>query len=73
MFYSKISKPINVVRFYFIPLLLLGFLVPYNDYRLLSMTHGVHDAKASPFVIVAHDSGYKGLDSFINAIILIAV
>ena len=50
----------------------MGFLVPWNDDRLLSSGHDA-GTKASPFVIVAVDSGIKGLDHFFNIVILISV
>ena len=59
--------------FYIIALLLVGALVSFKDARLLSTVNGVHDAKASPFVIVALGSGFRGLDSFFNIVILVAV
>jgi amino acid permease len=46
--------------------------VRYDDPRLLSTaSHG--DKKASPFVIIAEDSGYVGLASFFNVVVLVSV
>lgn len=52
-------------------MLLVGFLVPWNDERLLNAS-GDSGTKASPFVIVAKDSGIPGLDHFFNAVIMIS-
>jgi len=56
--------------FYVISLLLVGFIVRYDDPNLLSQSS---DASASPFVIAINKGGIKVLPSIFNAIILIAV
>ena len=53
-------------------LTLVGCLVPYDDPRLMSGTSSV-DAAASPLVIAIENGGIKGLDSLMNAIILISI
>ena len=53
-------------------LTLIGFLIPYDDPRLLGGSNSV-DATASPLVIAIENGGIKGLSSLMNAIILIAV
>lgn len=46
----------RVAFFYIVSLLLVGFLVPYDDDRLLNGS----GATASPFVIAIQDAGIKG-------------
>lgn len=55
--------------FYVVALLLVGLLVPYTEKRLL----GGGGAAASPFVIAIENAGIGGLDSVMNAVIMIAV
>ncbi|EDO18250.1 hypothetical protein Kpol_543p79 [Vanderwaltozyma polyspora DSM 70294] len=61
----------RILLFYIICLLLIGFLVPYNDPRLISSSSV--DASASPFVIAIVTHGISGLPSVINVVILISV
>lgn len=55
-----------------VSLTIAGLLVPYNDDRLLGSSSST-DANASPFVIAIRDAGISGLDSVMNAVILISV
>ncbi|KAF8315660.1 hypothetical protein DL93DRAFT_2056917, partial [Clavulina sp. PMI_390] len=59
----------RVTFFYIVSLLLVGFLVPYNDPDLLNGT----GSEASPFVIAIKNAGIKVLPSIFNAVILISV
>ena len=59
----------RVTLFYIISLLLVGFIVPYNDQNLLNGS----GATASPFVIAISTVGVRGLPSVFNAVILVAV
>lgn len=58
-------------QFYVVSITIIGLLVPYTEPRLISR----HDvgAKASPFIIAIQTAGISGLDSVMNAVILIAV
>ncbi|CCD23955.1 amino acid permease NDAI_0C02950 [Naumovozyma dairenensis CBS 421] len=53
-------------------LTIIGCLVPFDDPRLLNGSSSV-DAAASPLVISIKNAGIKGLDSLMNAIILISI
>ncbi|KAF4635558.1 hypothetical protein G7Y89_g2538 [Cudoniella acicularis] len=61
----------RISLFYIVSLTLVGLLVPYNDYRLL--TGGTANAAASPFVISIQNAGIEVLPSLMNVVILIAV
>ncbi|ODQ77090.1 hypothetical protein BABINDRAFT_163824 [Babjeviella inositovora NRRL Y-12698] len=61
----------RIILFYFVCLLILGLLVPYDDPRLIGSSSV--DATASPFVIAIKNGGIKALPSIINVVILIAV
>lgn len=62
----------RIILFYIVSMVIVGLLVPYTDERLLSGS-GSADIKASPFVIAISDAGVAGLDSVMNAVILISV
>ena len=62
----------RVCIFYIVSLTIIGFLVPYNDPRLIGGATDV-DAHASPFVIAIVNAGITGLDSVMNAVIMLAV
>jgi amino acid transporter len=55
--------------FYMLSIILVCFLVPYNDENLL----GNSGSSASPFVIAIKNGGISVLPSIFNAVILIAV
>ncbi len=59
------------VFFYLTTLIMVGFLVPYTEKRLMSSSSS--DASSSPFVLAIANAGIKGLPSVINAVIMIAV
>lgn len=59
----------RVSLFYIVSLLLVGFLVPYNDPDLLNGS----GSATSPFVIAIRHAGIKALPSIFNAVILVAV
>jgi amino acid transporter len=60
----------RILFFYVISLLLVGFIVPYDDPNLLN---GTSDAATSPFVIAMNLGEIKVLPSIFNAVILTAV
>ncbi|KAI1908868.1 histidine permease [Ophidiomyces ophidiicola] len=62
----------RIVLFYIVSMVIVGLLVPYDDERLLNGS-GSADVKASPFVIAIKDAGITGLDSVMNAVIMISV
>lgn len=62
----------RIILFYIVSMVIIGLLVPYTDERLLSGS-GSADVKASPFVIAIKDAGISGLDSVMNAVIMISV
>ncbi|KAI5950968.1 HIP1 [Candida jiufengensis] len=67
----KATKQIfwRILIFYMLAIVLLCFLVPYNNPQLL----GNSNSSASPFVIAIKNGGVKVLPSIFNAVILIAV
>lgn len=60
----------RILIFYIVSLLLIGFIVPYNDPRLTLTTS---TAASSPFVIAILIGEIKVLPDIFNAVILIAV
>ncbi|KAK2603608.1 histidine permease [Conoideocrella luteorostrata] len=62
----------RIAIFYFVSLLVVGLLVPYNEPRLIGGSSSV-DATASPFVIAVESAGSTILPSVMNVVILIAV
>jgi yeast amino acid transporter len=50
---------------------IVGLLVPYNHPSLI--TRSSVDSKASPFVIAISEAGIQGLDSVMNAVIMVSV
>ncbi|KAG6836723.1 hypothetical protein H0H93_004386 [Arthromyces matolae] len=59
----------RITLIYFTSLLIIGFLVPFNEPRLL----GGGGAAASPFVIALDHAHIKGLNHFVNAVICVSV
>ncbi|CAG78449.1 YALI0F19866p [Yarrowia lipolytica CLIB122] len=57
--------------FYFLSLLFIGLIVPYNSPELLAQ--GSVLGSASPFVIAIKNAGVKGLPSVMNVVIMVAV
>ncbi|KAK8927043.1 Amino-acid permease inda1 [Metarhizium anisopliae] len=62
----------RVVLFYVLGLFFVGLLIPADDPRLLSSA-AYTDVKASPWVLIGFYAKLRGLDHFMNAIILISV
>ena len=60
---------IRLVVFYILGAFFMGLIIPSNDNRLLGAGN---DASASPWAIAAKNAGIKGLDSVINAVILLS-
>jgi len=58
----------RILLFYIGGVIVIGWLVPYNDSRLL----GASTAASSPFVIAIQNAKIKALPSIINAVILVA-
>jgi len=58
-------------QFYILSMVIVGLLVPYNNPSLISQSSV--DSKASPFVIAITQAGLQGLDSVMNAVIMISV
>ncbi|KAI5948816.1 HIP1 [Candida theae] len=67
----KATKQIfwRIAVFYMLSVILLCFLVPFNDPKLL----GNSNSSASPFVIAISNGGINVLPSIFNAVILIAL
>ncbi|EAZ63114.1 histidine permease [Scheffersomyces stipitis CBS 6054] len=59
----------RITVFYMLAIILICFLVPYNDPSLM----GNSGSSASPFVIAIKNGGIKALPSIFNVIILLAV
>jgi L-asparagine transporter-like permease len=57
----------RIILFYFVSLLIVGFLVPYDDPNLLG--GGIN---TSAFVVAISNAGVSGLPDFMNFIILIS-
>ncbi|KAH3900709.1 probable Leu/Val/Ile amino-acid permease [Saccharomycodes ludwigii] len=70
---SNVKKVMyRVLLIYFVPLLLVCFLVPYNSPDLMGSS-GASATHASPFVLAASLHGVRVVPHFINAVILISV
>ncbi|KAH8588365.1 amino acid transporter-like protein [Bisporella sp. PMI_857] len=61
----------RIAVFYIVSIAIIGLLVPYNHPSLLDRNDVA--SKMSPFIIAIKDAGINGLDSVMNAVILIAV
>ncbi|RDL41140.1 Amino acid transporter-like protein [Venustampulla echinocandica] len=61
----------RIAVFYVISIAIVGLLVPYTNPRLLGRNDV--DSKSSPFIIAITDAGIQGLDSVMNAVVMIAV
>jgi amino acid transporter len=67
-----LPKPIsNDQQFYVVSIAIVGLLVPYTDPQLIGRNSV--DSKASPFIIAIKSAGIQGLDSVMNAVVMIAV
>ncbi|PHH88421.1 hypothetical protein CDD83_7549 [Cordyceps sp. RAO-2017] len=62
----------RILVFYILGLSFVGLLVPADDPRLLS-SKAITDVKASPWVLIGLYANLRGLDHFMNAIILVSV
>ncbi|KAG5948953.1 Amino-acid permease inda1 [Claviceps pazoutovae] len=62
----------RVIVFYVLGLFFVGLLIPSDDPRLLA-SQAYTDVKASPWVLIGHYAKLRGLDHFMNGIILISV
>ncbi|WFD21405.1 hypothetical protein MEQU1_000054 [Malassezia equina] len=62
---------IRIVLFYILSLLLVTFIVPYNDPRLTNGS-GTYDPHTSPFVIALKIGQIKVLPHIVNAIIIVS-
>lgn len=61
----------RIALFYIVSITIVGLLVPYTDERLIGRNNV--DSKASPFIIAIQSAGIQGLDSVMNAVVMIAV
>lgn len=61
----------RIAIFYVVSITIVGLLVPYDSTELID-TNDV-DSKASPFIIAIRDAGIQGLDSVMNAVVMISV
>ncbi|KAG9249115.1 amino acid transporter-like protein [Calycina marina] len=61
----------RIAIFYIASITIIGLLVPYNHPSLVSRDNVA--SKTSPFIIAIKDAGINGLDSVMNAVILVAV
>ncbi|KAF5657051.1 amino-acid permease inda1 [Fusarium heterosporum] len=62
----------RICLFYIVALLFVGLLISCNDENLLSSSSYSNSA-ASPFVLIGKYSGLKGLDHYMNVVILSSV
>jgi amino acid transporter len=58
-------------QFYVVSIAIVGLLVPCTSPELIGRNSV--DSKASPFIIAIKDAGIQGLDSVMNAVVMIAV
>lgn len=58
-------------KFYVLSIAIVGLLVPYNNPDLIAPNSV--DSKSSPFTIAIKSAGIAGLDSVMNAVVLVAV
>lgn len=61
----------RIALFYVLAIAIVGLLVPYTDSRLIA--NNSVDSKASPFIIAIKNAGIEGLDSVMNAVVMISV
>jgi yeast amino acid transporter len=61
----------RIAIFYVVSITIVGLLVPYNEPKLINSNN--ISAKASPFIIAIQSAGIQGLDSVMNAVVMIAV
>ena len=61
----------RIALFYVLAIAIVGLLVPYTDNRLIGRNSV--DSKASPFIIAIKNAGISGLDSVMNAVVMISV
>ncbi|CZR58012.1 probable amino acid transport protein GAP1 [Phialocephala subalpina] len=61
----------RIALFYIVSIAIVGLLVPYTSPQLISRNSV--DSKASPFIIAIQSAGISGLDSVMNAVVMIAV
>ncbi|KAF4627172.1 hypothetical protein G7Y89_g10985 [Cudoniella acicularis] len=61
----------RIAIFYIISIGVVGLLVPYTDTDLLGRNDV--DSKSSPFIIAIRSAGIQGLDSVMNAVVMISV
>jgi len=61
----------RIAIFYVVSIAIVGLLVPYTEPKLINPNN--ISAKASPFIIAIESAGIQGLDSVMNAVVLIAV
>lgn len=62
----------RIAVFYVLAIAIVGLLVPYTDESLIS-DKSSFDASASPFIIAIRNAGIEGLDSVMNAVVMISV
>lgn len=61
----------RIALFYVVSIAIVGLLVPYDNPSLINANN--ISAKASPFIIAIQSAGIQGLDSVMNAVVMIAV
>jgi amino acid transporter len=61
----------RIALFYVLAIAIVGLLVPYTNEELIS--RNIVDSTASPFIIAIKNAGISGLDSVMNAVVMISV
>ncbi|KAG0645245.1 General amino-acid permease GAP2 [Hyphodiscus hymeniophilus] len=61
----------RIAIFYIVSVAIIGLLVPYNNTELVNVDDV--ESKTSPFIIAINSAGITGLDSVMNAVIMISV
>ncbi|KAI5966572.1 uncharacterized protein KGF55_000881 [Candida pseudojiufengensis] len=63
----------QLMGFYIITIIMIGFLIPYTSESLSSAGRGLADINTSPFVIAIKLANIKVLPSIMNAVVIITV
>ncbi len=71
----KATKKIfwTIFLIYFVSLLIVGFLVPYNDPHLSRTVDESDNITTSPFVIALSNAGVKSFPTIMNVVVIVSV
>ena len=60
----------RLLVFYIMTMVIISFIIPYTDIRLLNR---MHDVALSPFTLILSQTGWHGLAEIMNGVILLAL